>query len=775
MGILTPFEPATLKLHLMNKIIIFIFLSFPVFLAGQEQLNMSLLGQWDAPMLPATSGVKYNDIWGYADCEGNEFAIVGSARYIHFINVTDPANPMEIGRFAGSTNSIWRDIKTYKQYAYAVADQGNDGLLVFDLSQLPDSVSLVFQDNSNFTRSHNVFIDEPTGRLYLPGSNAISNGVAAYDLAGNPGEPAFLGTWPLPGGYFHDIYVRNHIAYCSHGGNGLWVYDFSNLNDIQALGNLTSYPEQGYNHASWLNDAGDQLVFADETHGTSLKLADVSDLSDISILDLFRSELLAPAFTNSIPHNPFIRDQYAVVSYYHDGVQIFDLSNPEAVERIAYYDTYPENQNYAGYEGCWGVYPYLPSGNIIASDISHGLFILSADSIDFEPPQPLEASIGVLSGALSGCEGDTVVLGASQAGLNTYEWLLDGELVASGPEFRATLPGAYQLVVGNGICTIASEVVELAFAPLPEAELPESPFIYCGEAPPTISTPSQGDSYNWYFNGTLLNEEHGESLDIAEGGLYQVEVLSNGCSSFSDELEVILGQMPSPLITIILPDTYCAGTDVVDIDATGSGNQYYTISEADNPVVDTFINSYSITTSGIYQIDAFTEYCSMALGPPLEVFFNEPVIPTLTVAANTLTSSPAATYQWYKDGALLSGATQQSFTAEESGGYHVETTDANGCIAQSETILLEITSGVNILENKGLRLYPNPAGELLYLEATTPPSSVRLLSADGREMAGWRPWMAGQHTIATHMLPSGVYFVQLLFEDGVGSLRIIKQ
>jgi len=756
----------------MYRINLLVFILFSFCLQAQQQLNMSLLGHWDDPSLPTAGSIKYNDIWGYADCEGNEYAILGSAKYILFIDVTDPANPVEIARFPGSVNSVWRDFKTYGHYAYAVADQGTDGLLVFDLSLLPDSVSLVYQDNGSFSRSHNVFIDEPTGRLYLAGSNAIFNGAAAYSLAGNPGEPAFLGTQPLPGGYFHDIYVRNHIAYCSHGGNGLWAYDFTDYSNIITLGNLTSYPEQGYNHSSWLNGAGNQLVFADETHGSSLKLVDVADLGDIAILDLFRSELLVPAATNSIAHNPFIRDQYVIVSYYHEGVQIFDLSNPQEVERVAYYDTYPENQDYSGYQGCWGVYPFLPSGNIIASDITHGLFILSADSITFEAAEPFEATIEVLSGA-SPCEGDTVLLQAGQAGLHSYEWLLDGVFLASGPELKATLPGTYQLVASYAGCSKSSEPLELSFSPLPEAELPASPFIYCGEAPPVIFTLSQGDSYTWFLNGNMIPGEHGPELGITEGGAYQVEVGLNGCATLSEELEAILGQMPSPLLQILLPETYCLGSDVVEIDASGSGNLYYTISDANSTEIDTFINSYTIAASGNYQLVAFTDYCSLSFDP-LGVFFDEPVVPSLTVEENTLISSLAAAYQWYKDGAAEPGATEPSYTAEESGLYFVETVDANGCSARSEVVLLEISSGINVLEGKGLRLYPNPAGDYLYLEAATPPRAVRILSAKGQEVAGWRQWEAGQRAIETSMLAPGVYFFQLLFEEGVGSLRVVR-
>jgi len=54
-------------------------------------------------------------------------------------------------------------------------------------------------------------------------------------------------------------------------------------------------------------------------------------------------------------------------------------------KRIAYYDTYTA-QNGLGYDvpahdwkGAWGVYPYLPSGCILASDITQGLFTFKVD------------------------------------------------------------------------------------------------------------------------------------------------------------------------------------------------------------------------------------------------------------------------------------------------------------------------------------------------------------------------------------------------------------
>jgi hypothetical protein len=44
--------------------------------------------------------------------------------------------------------------------------------------------------------------------------------------------------------------------------------------------------------------------------------------------------------------------------------------------KIGQYDTYPTQTT--GFDGCWGVYPFLPSGTILAADITEGLFVLSS-------------------------------------------------------------------------------------------------------------------------------------------------------------------------------------------------------------------------------------------------------------------------------------------------------------------------------------------------------------------------------------------------------------
>ncbi len=372
------------------RIILFLSFFIPAVASAQESFNMTLLGHLDLPNLPTRFGSEYNDCWGFKHANGTEVAIIGGIEDIFFVDVTAPGNPVVIYTHhvlnspSGTTNqSLWRDFKRYGNYIYAAADEGTSGLLIFDLSQVPATVTMVKQTTQFWNRTHNIFIDEENGKLYAAGSNSVSNGLVIVDLASNPSNPGT--SWPVPlngvgGGYVHDVYVRDNIAYCSHGSlTKIQMYDFSNLPNFTVVGTIENYPDPGYNHSSWLNAEGNLLAMCDETHGSDVKLVDVTDPMNISSDDFhtFYSELLGPNAPNaSVPHNPFILGDLVYIAYYHDGVQVFDISNPANITNIAYYDTYPDNTGYDGYNGCWGVFPFLPSGIIIASDQNYGLYVL---------------------------------------------------------------------------------------------------------------------------------------------------------------------------------------------------------------------------------------------------------------------------------------------------------------------------------------------------------------------------------------------------------------
>lgn len=424
---------------------------------SQSSQDLIAVGHWDSNSLPAIAGIAYNDIWGYADSAGREYAIVGTLEYTLFFDITVPSNPVPVDTVMGAYGgAIHRDLKTYQHYCYGVADEGtNSTLQIMDMSYLPDSVHVVYDTNAWFSRAHNIFIEEAAGRMYICGTRSLRNGIYVFDIATNPESPILIGNTDL-GQYTHDLYVRNDTAWLNNGPNGLVVYDFTNPAAPVPIGALPVYPGQGYNHSSWLTESGDYLVMADETHNSPMRMLSASNLSNLTVVSTFKSTLLAPADTTSIPHNPFAFGNYAIVSYYHDGVQIFDISNPNAPVQRAWYDTDTVSTDYSGYSGCWGVYPFLPSGHIIASDVLSGLWILRPD---FPFPTPRTSAVaGSDVSCQGGNNGSATVLAGGGTGPYDYLWST-GDTVASLSNLAA---GTYYVTTTDrlGFSTQDSVVID---------------------------------------------------------------------------------------------------------------------------------------------------------------------------------------------------------------------------------------------------------------------------------------------------------------------------
>lgn len=351
-----------------------------------------MLGQWqDSTVTPEPQfNSKYSSCYGWVHpLTGTEYAIIGSGTGTNIIDISNPTNPFRVAYVAGRRDScIWREYKTYKSYLYAVSDDpGNNSFQIIDLRYLPDSVHLVKDDALLFKNSHTIFIDQ--NRLYggtvTAGTNTYSMVVYSLNDPENPLMLAKLNDF-YPGiPFVHDMFVRNDTVYASCGFDKFYIFHFDSLqNSLTEIGNLTSYPEAGYNHSSYLTEDGKFLVMADEVPtGLGLKMVDVQDFSNIGITNVFRS------VAGPTPHNPYIKGNHVIVGYYLDGVQIFDISDPTNVTRSGYLDTHPQNgSSYSGqsYNGCWGVYAFFPSGNMVASDMQNGLFV-------FNPEQAL-SSVG---------------------------------------------------------------------------------------------------------------------------------------------------------------------------------------------------------------------------------------------------------------------------------------------------------------------------------------------------------------------------------------------
>ncbi len=87
--------------------------------------------------------------------------------------------------------------------------------------------------------------------------------------------------------------------------------------------------------------------------------------------------------TGAIDHNGFVRGNRYYMSNYTRGMTVLDISDTSDPKEIGFFDTFPISDN-TSFNGAWGVYPYLPSGVVLISDISSGLYVVRDNTLEPE-------------------------------------------------------------------------------------------------------------------------------------------------------------------------------------------------------------------------------------------------------------------------------------------------------------------------------------------------------------------------------------------------------
>lgn len=323
--------------------------------------------------------IHISDIWGYTAPDGTEYALVGADNGLSIVSLADPANPVEVALIPGQ-QSFWRDIKTWKDFAYVTADEAGstDGLLVVDLTQLPDAAPFfnwnpTMPDGATLNTCHNIFIDE-FGVAYLAGCNSNSGGLIFIDVDTEPGVPTIMGVGAAE--YSHDVYARDNIAYSAEINIGVFsAYDVEDKTNVTL--EATQPTDFNFTHNVWLSDDGLTLFTTDEVGNAPVGSYDVSDLDDIKELDLFVP--YATIDEGISPHNVHVWDDYLIISYYRNGCLLVDAAHPDNLIEVGYFDSF--TQPGFTFDGAWGAYPFLPSGLVLLTDQNSGLFVLEPNYV----------------------------------------------------------------------------------------------------------------------------------------------------------------------------------------------------------------------------------------------------------------------------------------------------------------------------------------------------------------------------------------------------------
>ena len=381
-----------------------------------------------------------SDITGWTDpvC-GREIAIQGHSNATSFIDVSNPEVPVYMGTMpAILTGALWRELAVYNNHVYVVQDQAGLGMQIFDLTRLrlpppaPDPCAApvpqtVYTADATWTGPatgagsglstvHTITISEQTGFAYLDGSDTCSGSPHVLDLKPNPKAPVWVGCISTEQNYVHDAQcVVYHGPDTAHVGQEICVYytgqgtraDTITVYDVTDKGapvrlSRTGYAGSAYTHQGWFTVDQRYVVADDEvdetgTENTTTFLWDMSDLDDATNdtgLDAEGPRLLS-GDANPLPgwqhatictdHNQFVRGNLSYQSNYACGLRIMslnDIANGKLTE-LAYFDTMPTHDFIPGasdggdLQGDWANYPYFASGNVVTSNITLGLFVLT--------------------------------------------------------------------------------------------------------------------------------------------------------------------------------------------------------------------------------------------------------------------------------------------------------------------------------------------------------------------------------------------------------------
>ena len=362
----------------------------------------------------ARRGIQVNDVWGWEDPEtGREYALVGRTDGTSFIDLTDPALPLYVGdlpKTSTANQSLWRDIKVYRDHAFIVADgAGAHHMQIFDLSQLRDvdvaNMPMTFTETALYKEiysSHNLIINEETGFAYAVGNSSggetCGGALHMIDIR-DPLSPVFAGcfvdkrTGRRGSGGTHDAqcvtYIgpdadyRGHEICLSSNGTALSIADVTDKDNPEAL-SVVDYPQVAYTHQGWLtedhryfylNDEGDEA--SELVSATRTLIFDVADLDD----PLMVSQYLGPS--SAIDHNLYIKDNIMYQTNYVEGLRLVDITDPENPAEIGHFDTVPYGPNdNSPVLGAWSNYPYFKSGVIVVTSGREGVFFLKKKSVD---------------------------------------------------------------------------------------------------------------------------------------------------------------------------------------------------------------------------------------------------------------------------------------------------------------------------------------------------------------------------------------------------------
>jgi len=387
---------------------------------------------------------------------------------------------------------------------------------------------------------------------------------------------------------------------------------------------------------------------------------------------------------------------------------------------------------------------------------------------------PLPVATATAAGPTSFCTGNVVINANTGTGL-TYQWRLNTVNIpgATSASYTASASGNYSVVVSNGSCTNTSAIVPVNVSAMPSPVItPLGATTFCQNSSVVLQTASNaGYTYQWRLNNINIPGANNNTLTATADGDYIVEVTNGTCVSNSPVVTLTVNANPPAAALPNGPTTFCQGDAVVLLGNIAPGYSYqWQLNNVDIPGATG--QSYIATASGDYAVGISDGNCN-SLSHDVTITVNPiPATPVILLSNGVLlrTTTPYTTYQWYRDGVLIPGATSGDHTATQNGIYTVVVGNAFGCEA---TAAGQQVSSVGIdgpgAAGKAIHIWPNPAQDIVHVTAAQP-VNIRISAIDGKELLR----ADRVQSIDISILPQGVYLMRVMDATNGATMSIQK-
>ena len=333
------------------------------------------------------------------------------------ISIADPGKPELLYEWRIENQDLHQrtggmDVKHFKwndryylvqSLQFGQGGPNNDlGAVILDVTGLPDPSTVEevarIHEPEMPGGFHNIFIYKHSNdRVYLF-TTANAPGALIYDLGmivEGDLENARVGLVPVPestlgsgdGRGYHDFYVGYHPdtaedRFYGGGTGGYYIYDVSDLKNPELRISLTGISGVNYGHTFTPSPDGRYVIAETEYQYAPLRIFDLQPA-----LEGEQTNIRSPisAFTanwQNLVHNHEVRWPYVFVSGYLDGLQVFNVQDPENPATVGFYDTYlgpPNPVRSSMFNGAFGVDVRNADGLIVISDMSTGLWTMRMD------------------------------------------------------------------------------------------------------------------------------------------------------------------------------------------------------------------------------------------------------------------------------------------------------------------------------------------------------------------------------------------------------------